>query len=504
MKKKKIFFIFSTITSSISYLIYKKIKEQNKEKKIILFNSYETYQQLNKNLLLNEISLIKKFSFNKNKCNQIQLFNNGKSLVIKKKNNNISIDDYLKINNFFNNKTINSLSELREEFEWLKCPKNKIIILTPEMLNKKNIKTFSKLRNFYTKFLIINNKELINYLNLKKDKVYMYYPPYLPYVYGNPQLERKNILKEFQKNPLSLILKESIMREEYSINEKNSFDLIGNQVFKLGEINEENIKENLKKNGNHLFIHIKNWNDLNNEQLNNLLKYKGNSFSSVNLTDSKEFSKELNLFKYNQTYDNLIQAFIIVKNDNKEKIYDISYPNMLENLDKYYKNDLKEFDKSKNIKIKMPSFVEEISSNEFIKKVKNDSSFSEIILNIYKYNCPPCFIYGKTFDHLSQKLNFHKINSIKLFKINIDENDIPLIGEFNSAPTFIHISKTSNNLKFKEITPLNIKSFILKLKSVSSINLSKINYNQNFMYGYNIFKNQEFLRKDYNPDIDLL
>ena len=247
MKKKKIFFIFSTITSSISYLIYKQIKEQNKEKKIILFNSYETYQQLNKNLLLNEISLIKKFSFNKNKCNQIQLFNNGKSLVIKKKNNNISIDDYLKINNFFNNKTINSLSELREEFEWLKCPKNKIIILTPEMLNKKNIKTFSKLRNFYTKFLIINNKELINYLNLKTDKVYMYYPPYLPYVYGNPQLERKNILKEFKKNPLSLILKESIMREEYSINEKNSFDLIGNQVYKLGEINEENIKENLKK-----------------------------------------------------------------------------------------------------------------------------------------------------------------------------------------------------------------------------------------------------------------
>ena len=37
--KKYIILTFSAITTSLSYLIFKKIKEQNKEKKIILFGS---------------------------------------------------------------------------------------------------------------------------------------------------------------------------------------------------------------------------------------------------------------------------------------------------------------------------------------------------------------------------------------------------------------------------------------------------------------------------------
>ena len=502
--KKYILLTFSAITTSLSYLIYKKIKEQNKEKKIILFGSNKLYYQLKKKIL-NDIPIIKKFSFGK-KNNQIQLFYNGKFVKLNRKKNcdKLLLDDCLKINTFFNDIKVNSLTELREEFEWLKYPKNRILILTSEILNKNNKIITSKFRNLNTKFLIIDNNELINYLNLQSNKIYIYYPPFLPFIYGKPQLEKKKITSNFEKNPLSLILKEPIMREEYFINENNKLNLIGNQVYKLGETNEEIIKENLNKNGNHLFIYISKWSDLENEQLNNILKYKGQSFSTINITDSKIFSKNLNLFKYNQSYDNLIQAFIKVKNENGEKLFDISYPNMLENLDKYFKGELNEFDKNKNIKIKMPSFVEEISASDFIKKVKEDNSISEIILNLFKYNCPPCFIYGKTFDHLSQKLKFHNVNSIKLFKINIDENDIPLLGEFISSPTFLHILKTNDKLNFKEITPLYVDNFISKLKSVSSIDLSKINYNQNFMFGYHIFKNKDFLKKDYNPDIDLL
>ena len=45
----------------------------------------------------------------------------------------------------------------------------------------------------------------------------------------------------------------------------------------------------------------------------------------------------------------------------------------------------------------MPSFIEEISAKDFIKKVKEDNLISEIILNLFKYNFPPCFIYGKNF-----------------------------------------------------------------------------------------------------------
>ncbi len=46
--KKYILLTFSAITTSLSYLIYKKIKEQNKEKKIILFGSNKLYYQLKK------------------------------------------------------------------------------------------------------------------------------------------------------------------------------------------------------------------------------------------------------------------------------------------------------------------------------------------------------------------------------------------------------------------------------------------------------------------------
>jgi hypothetical protein len=197
----------------------------------------------------------------------------------------------LKINTFFNDIKVNSLTELREEFEWLKYPKNRILILTSEILNKNNKIITSKFRNLNTKFLIIDNNELINYLNLQSNKIYIYYPPFLPFIYGKRQLEKKKIISKFEKNPLSLILKEPIMREEYFINENNKLNLIGDKVYKLGETNEEIIKENLNKNGNHLFIYISKWSDLENEQLNNILKYKGQSFSNINITDSKIFKK---------------------------------------------------------------------------------------------------------------------------------------------------------------------------------------------------------------------
>ena len=38
---------------------------------------------------------------------------------------------------------------------------------------------------------------------------------------------------------------------------------------------------------------------------------------------------------------------------------------------------------------------------------------------------------GKMFDHLSHKFHKHQIKEMKLFRINIDKNEIPLLGEFN-------------------------------------------------------------------------
>ena len=500
---KKIFYsIFSLFSIQISFLLYK-LKKNKTQKKIIITNrKNKSLISLFNNNFKEKID-IKKTFFNNN--NSTSFLNNGKKLILNFINPNNILYNIFKIKNYFNIETIDDLNLLKEKFLFLKNPKNKIIILTQNAYKLINKKLLTNYQNFHTKIFIIKNKEIINYLKINDDKLNIYFPSKLPFILENNQeLLKENNYKKFIQNELTFTLDIPLFRNEYLI-KKHKLILYKNNVNKLAELDHNKISENLKKNGKHLFIFIPNYDFLNKKEFENLLLNKEiiNNFNDINITTNKKFCKLNNLYQNNLENENVPQIFLINNKNNKNKlIYKIAFNNIIEDLEKFKENNLNLYEKSNNLNKNFLTFVEEINSENFNNKILNDDSFNEAVIELFKENCPACFIYGKTFDHLSQKLNKHNIKKLKLFRIDCNKNELNFLGTFNEAPAYIFIKK--NNKKIENINFLYKKNLINCIKSNSNLNLNNIKYNSNITYGYFIYKNNLFLKNNYDADIDLL
>lgn len=492
--------ILSSLGMSFSYYCVKYFIKSKYHKRIIVDSSYENIKKL-KSVLTPDVYISKKFNlFNRNNTLTLENFSEKMVLPIKKE---ITWKNIYKIHLFLYEKKVDSLNDLREEFKWLDIPKNKIILLTEPTYNKISKKLLSSLHSKNTKILIITSKNLANYLKIKyenENKIFIYYPPKVPYTLSTPELIEHNLSQFYQTNPFELSLKYGLFRNEFTILNDNLFITKKNAI-NLGEVDKEKIKNNISKNGKHLFIYLPEWSFVQDDKLVNFLYEKSSAFTTVNITTSKTFAKENNLFESDLIIESLPQLFILDTSKENKECYRLSYFNLEENYNKYGQNNLAVYNNVDPQK-EMFTYVQELNSESFSKLICDDNSFSECLIEIYKDNCPACFIMGKMFDHLSHKFHKHEIKDMKLFRINIDKNEIPLLGEFNATPTFLFIRKHKNKIEY--IAPLSKNNFFDKLKKISHTNLSKIQYHPNISYGYLLYMNKEFSKKDYDPDMDII
>ena len=493
--------IFSGLGISLSYYFAKNYIQTKYQKRIIVDSSSDNIKKL-KTFLNSDVYISKKINLlNKTNTLYVQNFSEKLLLPIKKE---ITWKNINQIQLFLYEKRIDNLNELREEFKWLDIPKNKIILLTEPTYNKLSKKLLASLHAKSTKILIITNKKLANYLKIKYDNentIYIYYPPKIPFTLSTPELIEQNLSQYYQTNPFELSIKYGLFRNEFTI-VNNKIYYTKKKVIKLGEVDKEKIKSNISKNGKHLFIYLPEWSFVQDDKLVNFLFEKSTNFSSVNITTSKKFAKENKLFESDLIIESLPQIFILDTSKENKECYRLSYFNLEDNYNKYGQSNLPKYN-NEDSQREMFTYVQETNSESFNKLICEDNSFSECLVEIYKDNCPACFIMGKMFDHLSHKFHKHQIKEMKLFRINIDKNEIPLLGEFNATPTFLFIRKDKNN-KIEFVAPLSKNNFFEKLKNISQTNLSKIQYHPNISYGYLLYMNKEFCKKDYDPDMDII
>ena len=129
-----------------------------------------------------------------------------------------------------------------------------------------------------------------------------------------------------------------------------------------------------------------------------------------------------------------------------------------------------------------------------------------------EYICPNCGYKIKlNIEEIISCYNniIDNIDGIKLNIENIINNS--LINTVNNQLKNINILLNSvkdeikkNNKKIENINFLYKKNLINCIKSNSNLNLNNIKYNSNITYGYFIYKNNLFLKNNYDADIDLL
>lgn len=406
-----------------------------------------------------------------------------------------------KIQCIFDVKRVNDILTLKEEFRWLESPQNRIILLTQNAYDNIDINSFSRYINTKTKIITVSDNDLISYLDIQCDKCfYIYYPPKLPFTLSTPEFVNQSLYPYFNWNPLRLLLKYKLFRDEMLIKNNNVY-IKQQGVVKYAETFHHKIKDNMQKQGRHLFIYLPHWESINDDTIIKTLVDYNPVFDTVNITTSERLAKKLGLYQCNILINNIPQIFALHNNANRQVIkYNLTYFHFKTNYDLLYKNQLPEY--ISQIEIKGKSNVIEVNSNNFKDKVISDNSFKEFIIEISKENCPSCFILGKMLDHLSLKLIKHNIDKLKLFRID-SNNDIPYIGEFNATPTYLFCRKNNKGL-IEYITQLNKDNFIEKLKEMSCLDLSKINYHKNLANGYLLYLNRYFEKDYFDPDFDLL
>lgn len=181
-------------------------------------------------------------------------------------------------------------------------------------------------------------------------------------------------------------------------------------------------------------------------------------------------------------------------------VYSFNYFKFPEEFNQYLSNKKEKFtytDEYFNF-----SYVESLNATDFTRKIF-DSSFREFILEIKHEGCPTCFMLGKMHDHLSQKTKKHGLSK-KLRHFRIDtENDIPLFGKFSATPTYLFVRKNKENTELELVVPLEKNDFLFSIKKYSRLNLDKIKYHPNLMYGFFIYQKREFAEKGFDPDVDV-
>ena len=221
----------------------------------------------------------------------------------------------------------------------------------------------------------------------------------------------------------------------------------------------------------------------------------------IQIVTSKDFAIKNEIFDTFQLSATLPQIFLIeTKNGRDRKIYNLNYFRFAKDFNNYLKGSQKMFSFKDN-NIDNLTYVETINSLNFKEKIIDDKSFKEFIIEIKHEGCPTCYILGKMLDHLSQKFKKHKINKVKFFRIDT-ANDLPYLGEFLATPTYLHCRKNEKG-EIVQISPLEKQNFIFDLRKASSYDLSKIRYHPNIGIGNHIYLQKEFLKKNYDPDMDL-
>jgi len=199
--------------------------------------------------------------------------------------------------------------------------------------------------------------------------------------------------------------------------------------------------------------------------------------------------------------EELPQFYLIETNNIADKnIYSFSYFRFPDEFNKYLKGKAKKF--IYPIKVDNLSYVTELNAENFEEKVIKDYSFKEFLIEVKHEGCPTCFMLGKMVDHLSQKFRKHNLaNKFRFFRID-SHNDLPYIGDFSATPTYLFCRKEGEKITL--ISQLDKNDFLFQLKKLSKLDLTKIRYHPNIGYGFHLYQNQEFLKPDYNPDIDVL
>ena len=216
MSKRQVLLLplLSGISLSLYYYYQRYINKYNK--RIICDTSYKVYRQLKKEFDSN-VKIVKQFKIKP--LNRITI-QNYKSNIHFHNIDDLSQYSLNKIKNVLNEITINDLDSLREEFEYLNKPNHRIVIVNSKTYNNLSKEMISKYHMKNTKIIIIENDSLLHYLkidNQSNNKVYVYYPPKLPFILSSPELCDQNINQYYIKNAIELSLKYALYRNVYVI-----------------------------------------------------------------------------------------------------------------------------------------------------------------------------------------------------------------------------------------------------------------------------------------------
>jgi hypothetical protein len=273
-------------------------------------------------------------------------------------------------------------------------------------------------------------------------------------------------------------------------------------VVQLAENSKNRILESWKKpNKHYLFIYVPNYVMLKEQLFDEIMFKTSHLYDGIQVTNSKTFALKHKLYDPSQVSEDIPQIFMIETNNLKDKkIFSFSYFRFPEEFMKYLNNKIEPF--KQPVLMDNHTFVETVNNSTFKEKIIDDHSFREFMIEIKHEGCPTCFMLGKMFDHLSQKFEKHKkLKKLRFFRVDT-HNDIPYLGEFAATPTYLFCRKDKNG-NIELISPVDKNDFLFKIKKLSNLDLSKIRYHPNLAYGFYIFQRQDFLKPNYEPDIDI-
>lgn len=146
------------------------------------------------------------------------------------------------------------------------------------------------------------------------------------------------------------------------------------------------------------------------------------------------------------------------------------------------------------------TYVETLNADLLKKKIYNDKSLREFILEIKHEGCMGCAFSGKGFDLLSQKFNKHGVTGLKLFRIDTSNENI--LGQFAATPTHLYVRKNKSCDDIEIIIPVSRMQLLFDLEKYSLTDLSKIKF-INDMVALQNFHNKRFCNPRYDPDEDV-
>jgi thiol-disulfide isomerase/thioredoxin len=273
-------------------------------------------------------------------------------------------------------------------------------------------------------------------------------------------------------------------------------------VAQLAETDKQRIAQDWKKLNKHfLLIYVPNWAFLKEAIFEEIFFKSSHLFDGIQVTNSKNFCNKYNLYDPSQISEDIPQIYLVETNKiTDRKAYSFNYFRYGDDFMKYLKNKSEAF--KQPVLMENYTYVKTVNNETFRDVILNDNSFKEFMIEIKHEGCPTCFMLGKMFDHVSQKFQKHGYSKrFKFFRIDT-HNDMPYLGEFAATPTYLFCRKNEKG-EIIQINPVEKNEFLFKIKKLSKMDLAKVRYHPNLAYGFYIFQRQDFLKPNYEPDIDI-